>query len=91
MNRKPPPRYDWKTKFEKTEDKDIFEDKVAQIKHIFNEEDKTNLTNKEYMKVVINIPPSTLGYEADECIVSWKNRLMTQDELKRISEKERQG
>ena len=88
MNRKPPPKYDWKTKFEEAENKDIFKDKVAQINHIFNKEDKTNITKKGYMKVVINIPPSTLGYEADECIVSWKNRPMTQDELKRIAKKD---
>ena len=46
----------------------------------------TKIINKGYMKVLMNIPPSTLGYTKNECIVSWKSTAMTYADLINIAE-----
>ena len=43
------------------------------------------------MKLLINTPPSTLGYKKDECLISWKCPPMTEAELKKIASRDRFG
>ena len=85
---KPPQKYDWKLQLKKAQGKNIFNDKVAQIQHILKEEDMTGIIKKGYMKVLMNIPPSTLGYTKNECIVSWKSAAMTHVDLINIAKED---
>jgi len=54
---------------------------MAQINHIFNALEKQKIINKKRMELVMDIPPSTLGYKPNVWIASWENHPMTKDEI----------
>jgi len=60
------PKYDWNKALKKAQNKDILQDKLAQINHIFSASEKQQIINNDRMKLVMDIPPSTLGYEPNE-------------------------
>ena len=60
---KPPQKYNWASKLQKSQGKNIFKDKTAQIKHIFKGKNMTDIINKGYMKVLMNIPQAPLDIQ----------------------------
>ena len=85
------PKYYWNKALKKAQNKDILQDKLAQINHIFSALEKQHIMNRNRMKLVMDIPPSTLGYTPNDWIASWENNPMTKDEIEKISEESQEA
>ena len=64
------PAHNWKEIFEKNEGKDILNNKVAQLHAILSPTERKEIRKSHNkMKLLMNTPPSTLGYNKEECII----------------------
>ena len=62
--------------------------KLDKIKHVFENEEVRRIKRNGKLPILLNIPPSTLGYFKGECLVSIDKSPMTRNELLNIANKE---
>ena len=67
------PKQNWEEIFEKNKDKNIFDSKISQINIILSPTEKQDvMQSKKERRLLMNTPPSTIGYNKNECLISKK-------------------
>ena len=87
-----PPAPKWEEIFEKNKGKNILDNKVAQLHKIMSPAERKEIRKSpKKMSLLMNTPPSTLGYNRKECIILLQCSPMTKEEVDKIAKADRYG